>query len=534
VVYEREIVKKIILCFVFMLTAFSIFASADFGILQKSKTLRVGWYDQYPFTYKKDVLGVKVLTGLDIELSKAIAKKSNFNLEFVNAPWETQLSMLKSGKIDVMLSGLKSFSRLKDFKISIPIRKERTAVYIRRNELKKINPGTIQSFLKWIKRNKLKIGITNGNIYTDEKLNDFIINQKNSEYIKAARCDLRNLQNLENCDVVAVFMDKTAAASIIYANNWEKEITVFPHLKFESRDVSYLLSKKTMSDASLEKINSALSLIKKNGKYNSIVKSYLFPELLNLTVNSWWYFYIILAGTIAYCICALRMVMEENQSLLGTLIFVSVYTIGGGAIRGILTGAYPLFFMYQPVYIYTILLLTMMVFVITNLYQYLFNSRGDNPKFKYFFSSCKFIRKIFVKYIYDLVDSIGLAAFVVFGVIAALQVKAEPLILWGPVLAMITTSGGGVICNMLRSYRFETTLKNMFTEIAAAWGLVLSVLLNEIAGEAPMNKVYSAVIITVIGAFFTRWLVCYFKIQSIDFYVVKLVRSVGFNQTTEH
>ena len=90
---------------------------------------------------------------------------------------------------------------------------------------------------------------------------------------------------------------------------------------------------------------------------------------------------------------------------------------------------------------------------------------------------------------------------------------------------MITTSGGGVICNMLRSRKFDKTMKNMFTEISAVWGLVLSVLLNQIAEEAITNKIIIVVPVTVIGAFLTRWLVCYFKIPSIHFLFVKWAKS---------
>ena len=68
-------------------------------------------------------------------------------------------------------------------------------------------------------------------------------------------------------------------------------------------------------------------------------------------------------------------------------------------------------------------------------------------------------------------------------------------------------------------------MKNMFTEIAAVWGLVLSILLNHIAEEAVMHKILIAVLVTVIGAFFTRWIVCYFKIPSIHYLFVKWTKS---------
>ena len=518
--------KKVFLVFfVFSLTVCAIFASENSDTLQSTGILKIGWYDQYPFTYEKNVLGVNTITGMDIELSKAVAKKLDLNLKFIEESWGGQLQMLKNGKIDVMLSGLVSPERFKDFRISDSIRKECTVIYTRKDIAENINFKTTESFLNWIQQNNFKIGITKGNIYTDNTTNSFISNPKNSKYIKAARCDFINLKNLKNNHVVAVLVDRTAGASIVNVNNWEDDLVSHYYPKFKISDVCYMLSKKTTTAVDLKKINSAINSLKNEGEYKTIVKSYLFPVILNLTVNTSWYFYIVLAGTIAFCLCALRMVLKENQSLIGTLIFVTIYTVGGGGLRDILTGRYPVFFVRQPVYIYTIFIIILGVFIITNLYRYVLRGAMKNKILNLFQKVCKFAGRFFIKYIFDIVDSIGLAAFVVFGVIVALEVKAYPLILWGPILAMITTSGGGIVCNMLRSHKFDRTMKNMFTEIAAVWGLVLSILLNHIAEEAVMHKILIAVLVTVIGAFFTRWIVCYFKIPSIHYLFVKWTKS---------
>ena len=78
--------------FFLFLFLFNISMSAKTNIGFK-KTLRVGWYEQFPFAYRKDVLGIStVLTGMDIELNRAIAKKVDFGLQFIETPWKTQLN----------------------------------------------------------------------------------------------------------------------------------------------------------------------------------------------------------------------------------------------------------------------------------------------------------------------------------------------------------------------------------------------------------------------------------------------------------
>lgn len=528
---RRNIVKRLLIVFfIFLFIAASGSASDNSSRIESSGKLRIGWYNQYPFTYKKDILGISTLTGMDIELSKAIAAKANFNFKFIEEPWDNQLEMLKGGYIDVMLSGLKSPGRFKNFRISSPIRKECTVIYTRKAEAKNIHFKTAESFLDWIKQNNFKVGITKGNIYTNDVINNFIADPKNKKYIKAARCDFINLSNLKNFHVIAVFIGRTVSASIVGLNNWQDTLVSLYYPKFEARDISYMLSKKTSSVDDLARINKAIKSLKNDGEHDSIVKSYLMPVILNLTVNTWWYFYIILAGTIAYSVCALRMVIEAKQSLIGTLIFVSIYTVGGGALRGILTGAYPLFFIHQPGYIYTILIITLLVFAFSNIYRYVFGIERNSELLVVIESVCGVIRKFYTKYIYDIIDSIGLAAFVVFGVIAALEVSADPLILWGPILAMVTTSGGGIICNVLQTRKFDKTMKNMFTEISALWGFVLSLLLCNVPEDAIADRIMIAVPVTVVGAFLTRWLVCYFKIPSIHFLFVKWAKSMKNNK----
>ena len=173
--------KLLALFFIFLFIVFNVFASDNSKKIQSTGTLRIGWYDQYPFTYKKNILGVSTLTGMDIELSKAITRKANFNFKFIEEPWDTQLKMLKEGKIDVMLSGLQSSERLKEFRISNPIRKECTVIYTRKGTAENSKFKTAESFLSWIKKNNLKIGITKGNIYTSEEINNFIANPNNSK-----------------------------------------------------------------------------------------------------------------------------------------------------------------------------------------------------------------------------------------------------------------------------------------------------------------------------------------------------------------
>ncbi len=80
--------------------------------------------------------------------------------------------------------------------------------------------------------------------------------------------------------------------------------------------------------------------------------------------------------------------------------------------------------------------------------------------------------------------------------IAALAAKAFPLILWGPILAVITTSGGGIICDIMRNDDQPASMKdNFYPEISAIWGFILSLMVNFMANNANANNIFTAVVI---------------------------------------
>jgi polar amino acid transport system substrate-binding protein len=104
-----------------------------------------------------------------------------------------------------------------------------------------------------------------------------------------------------------------------------------------------------------------------------------------------------------------------------------------------------------------------------------------------------------------LFDAVGLAAFTVVGVVVALDTSAQPLLLWGPVAAAITSSFGGLIRDVFRHDRVNANLRGeLYPEIAAAWGLVFAVFLEWEGERLQPDEIRIAVIVTILGVFLTR------------------------------
>ncbi len=463
--------------------------------------------------------------GLDIKLVRAIAEKIDYDLVFTQDIWEKQLQMLRNGQLDMGLNALKLPEREQDFWISDPVRRETTVLYVTRHNQHPFSFKTVNGLLDFVKKNNIKLGVTKGVVYTNDRINLFIKDPKNSRYLLPADEDAASFINLINKKTAAILVDRTVASALIFENNWSNDVKRYYLLKFETKNIHYILSKKSVSQKTVKEINAALKKLKQSGAYSRIIEAYLFPVMLNITVNTWWYFYIVIIGILAYSLHALKLAIAEKYSLLGAFIFVSIFTLGGGTIRDIMTGSYPVFFMKEPPFLYIVIATTLAVFFITYIYNCLYCSTGNRWLILRISSTSKKTVDFFSNYVFMIVDAMGLAAFTVFGVIAALAAKAFPLVLWGPILAVITTSGGGIICDMMRNDDHPDSMKdNFYPEISAIWGFILSLMIDFMARSANASNIFTAVVITVIGAFLTRLLVIYLKIPSPSFAILEICR----------
>ncbi|HIH0651708.1 TPA: ABC transporter permease subunit [Staphylococcus aureus] len=77
--------------------------------IKESGELRVGLSADYaPMEFEHTVNGKTEYAGVDIDLAKKIAKDNNLKLKIVNMSFDSLLGALKTGKIDIIISGMTS------------------------------------------------------------------------------------------------------------------------------------------------------------------------------------------------------------------------------------------------------------------------------------------------------------------------------------------------------------------------------------------------------------------------------------------
>ena len=100
-----------------------------------------------------------------------------------------------------------------------------------------------------------------------------------------------------------------------------------------------------------------------------------------------------------------------------------------------------------------------------------------------------------------------LAVFTVTGVSVAFAYKAYPLWIWAPLLAVLTSSAGGILRDTIRSYkRIPALTTSVYPEISALCGLGMALALldsSSVTGIGPD----SIIVGTIITAFVLRMLV---------------------------
>ena len=106
--FKKLLSYLILIVMIATITPFTAHAKTDqYDTIKKNGVLRVGLSADYaPYEFEKTVNGKREYAGIDIELSKKLAKDLGVELKIVNMQFDSLLGALKTGKIDVIISGM--------------------------------------------------------------------------------------------------------------------------------------------------------------------------------------------------------------------------------------------------------------------------------------------------------------------------------------------------------------------------------------------------------------------------------------------
>ena len=192
-------------------------------------------------------------------------------------------------------------------------------------------------------------------------------------------------------------------------------------------------------------------------------------------------------GTIAFAISGAMVAIHRRMDIFGIIVLASLTAVGGGMVRDVLAGITP------PVALCNVtdFMLAIVTAIIVSLAYSFWPYAAPN--------------KAFMLWLYNMFDTVGLAAFTITGMLTGLACHAgNPYVL--PVLLGVITAVGGGILRDLMANRMPAVLYKDIYATASLVGAVFACLLQTVTDTVTMAWVCFVLVIGLrFGALHYGW-----------------------------
>ena len=140
-----------------------------------------------------------------------------------------------------------------------------------------------------------------------------------------------------------------------------------------------MFSKKSVPLELVDRFNTEIKKFSNSDEYKKIVKTYLYPVMLMQTIDSEWFYFIGVMGTIAFAVSGIAISAKENGILFATFLFAMLPSVGGGIMRDIIINREEVGIFLTPSYIYYILIMVLIGLSTIRLLEY-YNKRASEDE----------------------------------------------------------------------------------------------------------------------------------------------------------
>jgi len=456
--------------------------------------LRGGWYPWDPYQYRDYRRGVPVLTGFDVEIERAVGRLLGVEILLPEVSWKDQQAALAAGTADIAAGATRNEERAAYAYFSKPYRTETDVLIVPAGAAGQYPFRTIPEMLETFARQKFRLGVVAGFIYADPRVNDFISDPAHADQIFPVATDAENLRNLLGGVIDGFLADRITAATTAWRRNEGARIEEHP-LRFAT-DIHFMLSRATQTPDAVARLDAAIDELKRSGELRRIADFYALPVLINQTLDRQWFYVLTLVGTAAFALSGVVLAYTGRYSLFAALVLASLPAVGGGIVRDLVLARDPLAVVRDPAALLTVFATVFVGMIVIKTLSRL--------RAKILMKRLEANARVGTRLI-ETFDAVALAAFTVVGVVVALDARAQPLWLWGPIAAVLTASFGGLMRDLFRHDGVVANLRGeLYPEIAAVWGLALAVFLQWEGERLQTSEISLAVIVTLLGVFLTR------------------------------
>ncbi|HHQ4774414.1 TPA: substrate-binding periplasmic protein [Aeromonas veronii] len=231
----------------------------------------MGWVDWQPFSYRNEQ---QQLRGLDVELLNAIFLRAGYQARFSEMPWARVLHELKFGTVQLAMSANITAERQQYARFSHPYREEETAIVIRRQDAERWRGITTLEQL--INTPDFHIGLLKGFDY-GEAFRRLVADPKVQPRLQERFTLEQLLKMLNGGRIQGFILDPNSLQEWKDQGITLKQLHIL--LRIERTPVHLMLSKKSTSQAQLDRLNQAIDQLKQSPEYQQILTRYTHTSL---------------------------------------------------------------------------------------------------------------------------------------------------------------------------------------------------------------------------------------------------------------
>jgi polar amino acid transport system substrate-binding protein len=234
--------------------------------------LVVSWVDWKPFSFRNEQQQIR---GLDVELLNAIFQRAGYQARFSEMPWARVLHELQFGTVQLAMSANITAERQQYARFSHPYREEETVIVVRRQDAGRWRGITTLEQLAIIP--DFQIGVLKGFDYG----NTFRQLMTRPEMQPRLQMRLRLeqlLKMLRGGRIQGFIVDPNGLQEWQDKDGVQDELHIL--LRLELTPVHLMLSKKSTTEAQLQRLNQAIDQLKQSPEYQQILDRYQFNPLI--------------------------------------------------------------------------------------------------------------------------------------------------------------------------------------------------------------------------------------------------------------
>ena len=195
-------------------------------------------------------------------------------------------------------------------------------------------------------------------------------------------------------------------------------------------------------------------------------------DTLNLLV-----FFVQWSAIILSALTGLYTARQHGMDFYGALVIGFIVALGGGTIRDVLLGRYPIFWIAEPVYAVTVVVIALFSILAAR------EARRSQTVAKVAQPIAQITDDQSMPF--TIIDSLALGLWAYLGTLYALQLGTPPVV--APIMGIITASFGGVLRDVFFARVPQTFMPGQLYAAAAAAGAIVYVLLWELGVNSTVS-----------------------------------------------